>query len=283
MKKNLNIKNIIISIVIVVACVLSMTVVADKMSDPNTYKETIEMLTTKQNQVLALAAASSAASTALSLLPDDNAGPIADEIAEITSYLFLITCVIFMEKFVLTLSGLFVFRVLVPISGALTILYLFTKNKSSINYAIKVFILGCLTMVIIPTSVLVTDIIEDTHQINYEQVEDNTSLDLSGNKTGLFGMLEDITKTVKDLPEKAKNLMGNFIDTIAVFLVTSCVIPLGVFLAYFGIAKAVFNFDFTINDVQNEIRHHSHKARHKARDIIKGVHNDQKSLENQYE
>ena len=98
MKKNLNIKNIIISIMIVVACVLSMTVVADKMSDPRTHKETIEMLTTKQNQVLALAAASSAASTALSMLPDDSAGPIADEIAEITSYLFIITCVIFVEK-----------------------------------------------------------------------------------------------------------------------------------------------------------------------------------------
>lgn len=282
MKKNLNIKNIIISIMIVVASVLSMTVVADKMSDPRTHKETIEMLTTKQNQVLALAAASSAASTALSMLPDDSAGPIADEIAEITSYLFIITCVIFVEKFVLTLSGLFVFRVLVPVAGALIILYLFTQNKSSINYAIKVLILGCLTMVIVPTSVLVTDIIEDTHEIHYEQVED-TSISSPSDKTGLFGLLEGITQTVTNLPEKAKNLMGEFIDTIAVFLVTSCIIPLGVLLAYFGVAKAVFKFEFTVNDVRNEIRHHSHKARHNTRDMIKGVHNDQRSLENQYD
>ena len=281
MKKNLTLKNIILSVLIVLSCVLSMTIVADYTSDPQTHSETIEMLTTKQNQVLALAAASSAASTALSLLPDDNAGPIADEIAEITSYLFIITCVIFIEKFVLTLSGLFVFRVLIPIAGGLMILYLFTRNASSMNYAIKVLILSFLTMIIIPTSVLVTDIIEDTHQINYEQVETDTSFNTSEEKTGLFGLLEGITQTVTNLPEKAKNLMGEFIDTIAVFLVTSCVIPLGVFFAYFGVAKAVFKFDFTVNDMQREIKNRSHKARHQTRDMMKTLGEHQPALENQ--
>lgn len=280
MKKNITLKNIILSIVIVVLCAVSMTMVADFVASPTTHKETIEMLTEKQNQVLTLAAASSATSTALSLLPDDNAGPIADEIAEISSYLFLITCVIFIEKFVLTLSGLFVFRVLAPVAGFLVILYLFTHNRSSINYAIKVFILGCLTMAIIPTAVLVTDIIEDTHQINYEEVD--TSLSTENEKTGLLGMLEGIANTVTNLPEKAKNLMGEFIDTIAVFLVTSCVIPLGVFFAYFGIAKAVFKFDFSVEDMHREVKHRSHKARHKARDTLKSLNSQENQLlENQ--
>lgn len=281
MNKNLNIKNIIISIVIVVTCVLSMTVIADNRSDPNTHKETIEMLTTKQNQVLALAAASASASTALSLLPNDYASPIADELAEISSYLLIITSVLFMEKFMITISTLLAFRIAFPLAGLFMVIYLLKGNANYKQLAVKVSIFSLLTLAIIPTSVKLTEIIEDVHQINYAQVEETP--DITNEKTNLFTLLDNIAQTVKDLPEKAKDLMKKFIDTVAVFLVTSCAIPLGVFLAYFGVAKAVFNFDFTINDVQNEIRHHSHKARHKTRDIIKGVHNDQKSLENQYE
>lgn len=282
MKMNLNIKNIIISVIIVIACVLSMTVIADKVSDPNAHSETIEMLTEKQNQVLALAAASSAASTALSLLPDDNGTPIANEIAEITSYLMIITCVLFMEKFMITISTLLAFKITFPIAGILFVVYLLKGNNICKDLAIKVCVFTLLTLAIIPTSVRLTEVIEDIHQINYEQVED-TSLDTSSEKTGLFALLENITNTVKDLPEKAKNLMGEFIDTIAVFLVTSCIIPLGVFFAYFGVAKAVFKFDFTMSDMHREIKHHSHKARKKTADMIKGKKDEHPSLENQYD
>ena len=111
-------KSRIISLVLVAVligtAIFSATWAAPKYSNPEERKEAIEYLDTKRNTVLALTAASTTASTALTLLKDDWATPVANELAELSGYFMIILAAIVLEKYLITLSGLVVFQYIVP-------------------------------------------------------------------------------------------------------------------------------------------------------------------------
>ena len=82
--------SLVLSFVLVFAAVFSVKWAAPKYSDPAERQETIQYLDEKCNTVLALTTASTTASTALTLLKDDWATPIANELAELSTYFMVI-------------------------------------------------------------------------------------------------------------------------------------------------------------------------------------------------
>ena len=84
--RKMNVKKVTAVIVLLVVMILSMTVVSKVASDPENHKKTIESLDEKKEDVLKLTATSAAASTALAAIPGDATTPVANKLADLTSY-----------------------------------------------------------------------------------------------------------------------------------------------------------------------------------------------------
>ena len=76
-----------------------------RASNPENHKKTIEALDEKKADILKLTATSAAASTAIAAIPGDATTPIANKLTDLTSYFLIILVVIFLEKYLVTLTG----------------------------------------------------------------------------------------------------------------------------------------------------------------------------------
>ena len=61
-------------------------------------------------------------------------------------------------------------------------------------------------------------------------------------------IVNNITGNVNDLLKKFENTLSSFIEAIAVLIVTSCLIPIGVLLFFLWLVKLVFSID--VNNFQ---------------------------------
>lgn len=233
--------NFILVAVLVATAVFSVKWAAPKYSDPRERRETIEYLDRQRNTVLALTTASTTASTALTLLKDDWATPIANELAELGGYFMIILAAIVLEKYLITLSGLVVFQYVVPLACGLLIVYiLFRDMEWTKNLAIKLFAFGFALFLLVPASVQVCQVIEDTYDTSIQaaitSAENATILaesETAGEGSIWDKLIPDVKNTITNAIESVKNILNNFIEAVAIMMITSCVIPvlmLAVFL-----------------------------------------------------
>lgn len=179
--------------------------IAQKMSQPQTFSHAIESLDKKQETVLELTAASTAASAAITLLPGDAATPIAEKLADLSGYFLIVLCAIFLEKYLLTIMAGAAFRVLLPLACVLLAASLFFYRDTLRALSKKLALFGLAVVLIIPTSVWVSDTIEDTYRASIgatiesakqttdaigEATDDNADSDT---KTGLSGLFSKVT------------------------------------------------------------------------------------------
>ena len=75
-------------LVLLLVMILSVTVFSKAASDPENHAETIEALDEKKEDVLKLTATSAAAATALAAIPGDATTPVANKMADLSSYFF---------------------------------------------------------------------------------------------------------------------------------------------------------------------------------------------------
>ena len=106
-------------LVLLVVLALSMTVVQKAASDPENHTGTIEALDEKKADVLKLTASSAAAATALAAVPGDATTPVANKLADLTSYFLIVLMVVFLEKYLVTLTGYATFFILIPLACVL--------------------------------------------------------------------------------------------------------------------------------------------------------------------
>ena len=106
---------------LVLAALLSIFAVGKRASDPAYHQASIDALAEKQETVLELTAASTAASAAITLLPGDAATPIAEKLADLSGYFLIVLCAIFLEKYLLTITSYVSFTILIPAACALGI------------------------------------------------------------------------------------------------------------------------------------------------------------------
>ena len=230
--------------------------VAQKMSQPQTFSHAIESLDKKQETVLELTAASTAASAAITLLPGDAATPIAEKLADLSGYFLIVLCAIFLEKYLLTIMAGAAFRVLLPLACVLLAASLFFCRDTLRMIAKKLALFGLALVLIIPTSVWVSDTIEDTYRASIgatiesakqttdaigEATDDNVDSDT---KTGLFSKVtEGISSAATAAVDKLKHVLNDFLEALAVMLVTSCLIPVLVLVFFVWLVKLFLGVD----------------------------------------
>ena len=115
----MELKKVTAAAVLILIAVISMTKVAPWAGNPETHKHTIEQTEQKIESVMLLSGGAAATSATLSLLPGDMCTPIADQLAEMSTYFLIILSALYLEKFMISLSGYSVFGVLIPIACVL--------------------------------------------------------------------------------------------------------------------------------------------------------------------
>ena len=78
---------------------------------------------------------------------------------------------------------------------------------------------------------------ENTDTVTKSAEEENK------NSNAIEKIVNNITGNVNELLKKFENTLSSFIEAIAVLIVTSCLIPIGVLLFFLWLVKLVFSID----------------------------------------
>ncbi len=235
-----------------ILALISMLVLTRISTSRDFHAKTIASLDDKKSTVMELTAASTAASAALTLLPGDTATPIAEKLADMSTYFLIVLCAIYVEKYLVTMTGYAAFLILIPLGCVLYAAGTGLGRHTWERIAKKLALFGIAIALVIPASVKVSDLIEHTYQSSIQDTVDaakkatqeiqsssegQQDSDSSDNSGVLSGIISGIKNGVSDISDKLEAVLNNFIEALAVMLVTSCVIPVLVLVFFFWLAK----------------------------------------------
>ena len=235
-------------------------------SDPSIYASLIEILDNKKANVMGLTASTSAASIAISALPNDLGTPIADQLANLSTYLLAILTVVYLEKYLLTIIGFVTFKVIIPIVCILYIVYILLPHNLSLRkVALKLLCFGLALFLLIPCSVTISNMIDATYESSINETIDNTQEEIEVNNDSNDSSSKDdlkwyekiynyFSETVEEVKnniststsetiDKVKNILSNFIEATAVMIVTSCIIPVLTVLVFIWLTKIILGIE----------------------------------------
>ena len=239
-------KSVAVLLLIVVALV-SIFIISSRATSPKTYASIIESIDEKKATVAAVTAASATAATALALIPSDATTPIAERILEISEYLFIVVCILVLEKSLLTVMGYISFNILIPAACALLIASLFKSKQKLRLLAAKLTAFALILITVVPVSVKISDMIYDANKTYIEQVTTDVDEQAVEEDKGWFGnLINKIKKGVSEAGEKAKEVLNRFIDAVAIFIIAYCVMPILSVAAILFALKLIFGIKVSV-------------------------------------
>lgn len=224
------------SIAVVILIAFSFFACAPIAAKPETYAKTMQIIDDNKLQAVTITTVVTGASVAISALGDDMGSSIAQELSDLTTPLFLIVCVLFCEKFLLTTLGALSWGALLPAAGGFYIASLWKRKyrKRYRIYAQKFVLIALLCALIIPLSAGLTYMIEKT--LGYEAKQALAEIQRLGdifspaedteNMNAFSAFFANLASGVTQVGKLAKDLLSLAIDAIAVLIVTSCLVPL---------------------------------------------------------
>ena len=202
-----NITKCIIAILLIIIGAVSFASVSKYASKPENHKTTIASLDDKKETVLELTAATTATSALITLLPGDTATPIAEKMADLSTYLLVVLCAVFLEKYLVTITGYAAFRYLIPAACVLFLINLAVNNETIRKLASKLLIFGLAIFVLVPASVKMSDLIENTYRAQIESAmeEAKETQDTVGDVSDRESTTETASDTQSDRKEQSAN------------------------------------------------------------------------------
>ena len=246
MELNERTKNIIIIAILLAIAAVSFFWIAGIASSEDSFTGTYKSLNEKSTTVTELMGVTAGSSTAISLLPGDAGTPIAEQMADLSGYFMFILAAIYLEKWMVTITGFLAFRILIPLSCLILIAALLTQADTWKSVGIKLILFALMMFAIIPVSGIVTEKIDASYQASVQQTieESKKNNEELRNKVGIEeddNVLEKMFKKVKGgvsgQLEKFQNTLNRLTEAIAVLIVTSCAIPLAVFVFFIWLVK----------------------------------------------
>ena len=269
-------KKIILALIPIVIALLSFFVIARFTSSTEFNAKTIQSLDDKKTTVMELTAASTAASAAITLIPGDVGTPIANKLADLSSYFLIVLCAIYFEKYLVTITGYAAFKILIPIACVLFSCYVLWRKEMWRALAQRFLLFGLAVYLVIPASVKVADMIETTYASSIEstietakqtteEIESETgeSGQTAGKENGksekdsdttdketsggfLSGLFNKVQEGVSTATANVENVLNNFIEALAILLVTSCLIPILVLIFFVWLVKMLLGLNIDI-------------------------------------
>lgn len=242
---NFNKQKCITAVILLLVAILSITVIGKYASAPENHQKTIASLDEKKQTVMELTAASTVTSALITLLPGDTATPIAEKMADVSGYLLVVLCAIYLEKYLVTITGYVAFTYLIPIACGLWILNLVFENATVRKLAAKLAVFGIAISLVVPASVKISDLIGDTYQAqidatiedakntqnileNSDLVNDTSATETETGTTGAVtahtqeknnsesGSASNIFDWAKDAISSAKDSVANVVENVTI-------------------------------------------------------------------
>ena len=237
--------------------VLSFFMFAGFASSAETHRATMEALDQKKITVTNLAASSIAASTAITLIPGDAGTPVANKLADLSGYFLVVLSTIYLEKYLVTVIGYLSFTWLIPAGCLFFLLGTVLKTKAIVKLALKLALFGLVIYMVIPVSIHLADLIESTYKtsieatINSANDSSNTiresAEEANGNEQNfLDALLSKIKGGISAVTTGFETILSNFLEAVAVMLVTTCLIPVFVIILFAWLIKLFFAIDFPL-------------------------------------
>ena len=242
----------VICLALIVIAVVSFFPIAQRYTSPERYTDYVASIDEKTETVLKLMAASTVTSAGITAIPGDTATPIAEKLADFSEYFLLILCVLYAEKYLLTIIPYGVFKGLIPLTCALFIAGRIWNPRLLDKQGFKLLLIGIALLLVIPLSVRTSDMIYNTYKgsidstlASAEALTDETTelSEAQQDPNVLNRLLNRLSETTGGMIEKASSILNRFVETLAVMIVTSCLIPILVLLFFFWVIKQLTGVD----------------------------------------
>lgn len=131
----------------------------------------------------ALIGTTTAASVAISAIPGDTGIPVAEKLMDVAADFAIVLGATYLEKYMLTIFGLAACRVVVPLACALGVGYVLVREDVTWRAglrtsAVKLALLALALTFVVPASVQVSNMIEDTFE--YDAASFSSEMDAEG-------------------------------------------------------------------------------------------------------
>lgn len=224
---------------LVLLAVFSFFIAAPNLPKTNFVQDSFESLEESSNTVMKFSAATLSTSLAISALPDDFATPLADSLADMNIYFIAILVALFLEKLLLQYGIKVAFMIFIPAACTVGLLFIATKKNVLKGLALRLCIFGLSMAFVVPCSTHITNIVASdlTEYVNETIKEAENGADKlheamesgSGDKT-IFEKLSDLFQTavngVSDLMLHFQNTIRRCMNSIAILILTHCLMPL---------------------------------------------------------
>ncbi len=217
---------------------------------------TVTYLDLKKKTVLELTAAATASSAAITMIPGDIGTPIADKLADLSGYMLIVLCAVFLEKYLVSITGFITLRWVIPIACILAIVHQFRPlpEKWHIkDITKKILGLALAITIAIPASVFISKTIENTYENSIQEAIDSAEdsageiQDHTASQSVWDRFISTIEGGVSSVTQKFESIMNSFIEAAAVLIVTACIIPVLVLMVLFWTVKLIFRIDAPMN------------------------------------
>ena len=214
----------------------------------------IESVEESSNTVMRFSAATLSTSLAISALPDDFATPLADTLADMNIYFVGILVILFLEKIMIQHGVKLVFAVVIPVACVMGILSVGFKKDLLKGLAIRLSILGLAVALVVPCSTHITNYVAEDLTAYVESTiadtEDgadklNEAMEGGTEEKTIFEKLSDLFQTaindVSNLMLRFQNTIRKCMNSIAILILTNCLMPLINFFVLKWILKETFH------------------------------------------
>ena len=235
---------------IVFLMVFSFTVLTHVIPESKFVQDTVKHLEDSQNTIMKFSGTTIATSLSLSALPNDFASPLASTVSDLNTYFIFIFAVLFVEK-LLVIEGIKIaLAAIIPAACILYIASLVFEKEGFRKFGKKLLIVGISVILVIPISTHFTEkVCADYLAYVDETIEEadagaNKINELMTEDATFFDKLTDAFKTaitdVNDLLAYFKNVVKKFVNSVAVMIVTTFVLPMLVMLLFRWLLTELF-------------------------------------------
>lgn len=253
------------ALVPVVIALISVLVISRFVTSPRFYSSYIDSLDDKRSTVMEMTAASTAASAAISFLPDDKGTPVAEQLVKLSTGFLIVVAALTLEKYLLVLTGHLAFSILIPCACLLITLALISEKtrlkEISIKLAGKLILFSLAVFLVVPLSIKASDLIEKTYtgamENTLEQVTNATETinealaeESESGGSWLEKQWSELTSGIKTQVNKmvgdAQNVVNDLLEALAVMIVTSCLIPVLILVFILWLCKVILGVNIDI-------------------------------------
>lgn len=278
----------IVTVVLVALIALFVFGLAPHFASPEAHAEAIATIDEKIDNVLTLTAGSAGASALISAIPGDAGSPIAEKLVDLSTGFLIVLAALFLEKYLIAIFSGVALGLVMPLAllAAIVSTWAYGRARWSavpVRLGVKFALIGAVLLLAIPTSTWVTNQVGAMYGTSLTQsveaaealAEGAAEAESEGGKKDEGGILDffqgaidTVTGGISSAVEGAQESLNQFIESLAVMLVTSCLIPLLVLLFYFWMAKILLGVNIDIPTVASTLN--PAKVRRGAVNAIKG-------------